>query len=140
MQPTFADLDQVLLQRRDAEGVGHLEIGVLAIDARGVDPEFVVVAQETGGFIFGLEGDVIEVTQHRFGSGGLHRQLVMGALPILDLLAVAALALLLIDHFRRCRGNRLRLHRYGDGRSDHGRGSLLAAEQKPADARDGHQQ
>ena len=111
MQPTFADLDQVLLQRRDAEGVGHLEVGVLAVDAGGVDPESVALARETGGFVFRFEGDVIEVAQHRLGIGFLHRQLVMGALPVLDLLAVAALALLLIDHLRRRHGDRLRFGR-----------------------------
>ena len=142
LQPTFADLDQVLLQRCDAEGVGDLEVGILAVNAGGVDPEFVALARETGGFVFRFEGDVIEVAQHRLGIGLLHRQLVMRALPVLDLLAVAALALLLIDHRCRRHGDRLRFDRLSDRRADRriSHGGRFAAEQKPADARDGQQQ
>ena len=63
------------------------------------DPKAVVLARKAGGFVFRLEGDVVEVAEQGVGVGWLHRQLVMGALPVLDLRAVAALALLLFDHF-----------------------------------------
>ncbi|MNY59551.1 hypothetical protein D3C86_1960140 [compost metagenome] len=77
LQATFADLDQVLLERRDAEGVGDFEIGVLAVESRPVDPEFFALAHETGGLVFGVEGDVVKVTKHGFGGGRLHGQLVV---------------------------------------------------------------
>jgi hypothetical protein len=37
LQTTFADVDQVLLQRCNAEGVGDFEVSVLAIDTRRID-------------------------------------------------------------------------------------------------------
>ncbi|MNY00819.1 hypothetical protein D3C86_1333280 [compost metagenome] len=142
LQPAFADFDQVLLQGGDAKGIGHLEIGIPAIDARCVDPEFVAFAREHRGLLFGLEGDVVEVAEHGISVGLLHRQLVMGALPVLDLFAVAALALMLIDHFRRRDSDRLRFGRL------HGRGAdgdwlgrrRCTAQQKPADACHGQEQ
>ncbi|MNO93085.1 hypothetical protein D3C76_846750 [compost metagenome] len=142
LQATVAHLDQVLLQRCDAEGVGDLEVGVLAVDAGGVDPESVVLSREPGGFVLGLEGDAVEVAEHRLGIGWLHRQLMMGTLPVLDLGAVAALALLFVDHVRRRHGNGLWLGGLDDRGADwrRGHGGRLAAEQEPADARDRQQQ
>lgn len=104
LQTAVADVDQVLLQRRDAKGIGHFEVGVAAIFARGVDPEVIAPAQEARGLAFSLEGLVVEVRQHALGTGLLHRQLVVRALPILHRLAVTALALLFIDHLRRWQG------------------------------------
>lgn len=142
LQPAFADLDQVLLKRCDAEGVGDLEVGVLAINPRRVDPEIVTLARKHAGLFFGLEGHIVEVPEHRVGGGRLHRQLVMGALPVLDLLGVAALAWLLIDHRRRCRSHH-RFDRRDDRRANRdrlGRGGGAAVEQKPANRRHGQQQ
>ncbi|MNV23669.1 hypothetical protein D3C71_1146960 [compost metagenome] len=142
LQPAFADFDQVLLQGGDAKGIGHLEIGIPAIDARCVDPEFVAFAREHRGLLFGLEGDVVEVPEHRVRVGLLHRQLVMGALPVLDLLAVASLALLLVDHFRRRNSDGLRFGRLNSRGADGDRlgRRRCAAQQKPANTRHSQQQ
>ncbi|MNV39533.1 hypothetical protein D3C71_1311160 [compost metagenome] len=142
LEPAFADLDQVLLQGGDAKGVGDLEIGILAIDTRRVDPEFVAFAREHRGLFFGLEGDVVEVAEQGVRVGLLHRQLVMGALPVLDLLAVAALALLLIDHFRRLDSDRLRFGRLHGRRADGDwfERRRCTAQQKPANTRHSQQQ
>ncbi|MCY1400465.1 hypothetical protein D9M71_155550 [compost metagenome] len=100
LQAAAADLDQVLLQRRDAEGVGHTEVGRLAVGAGGVDPEAAVLAEEAGGFAFALEADVIEVAQHAGVGGFLHRQLVVAAPPVIGLPGVAAGALAFVHHAR----------------------------------------
>lgn len=108
-----------MLQRRDAEGIGHLEVGRFAIGARRVDPKLIAPTKESCGFFLAFKGHVIEVGRHRLGRSRLHCQLMVRALPILGLGQVAALALLFIDHLRR-RDHR-RLGRDGDRR---GRKSL----------------
>ncbi|MNN20609.1 hypothetical protein D3C81_1338970 [compost metagenome] len=141
LQAAFTDFDQVLLQRRDTEGVGHLEVGVLAVGARGIDPEASVLAKEPGRLVLALEGAVLEVGQHGLLVGDLHRQLVMGALPVLDLLGVASLALLLVDHAsRRQRGRDRGGRSHGHARRYIGRWRRFAGEQEPAEARHDQQQ
>ena len=109
LQAPVADFEQILLQRRDAKGVGHLEVGRLAIAARRVDPELIAALIEPRGFTFGTERGVVEIRRDRLRRGGLHRQLVVRALPVLGLGLVAALALLLVDQLRRGRDD----HRFG---------------------------
>ncbi|MNF84825.1 hypothetical protein D3C84_672050 [compost metagenome] len=140
LQATFADLDQVLLQWRDAEGVDHLEVSVAAVGPGGVDPETVVLAKEPRGLFFTLERAVVEVGQNGPGIGHLHRQLVVGALPVLDLFTVTTLALLFVDQGgRRSRGGWC-LHSGGAGDTGRhiGRRCRLAGQQKPAEP--GHDQ
>ncbi len=111
LQASLADLDQVLLQGLDAEGVGHLEVRGPAVGAGGVDPELGPAAKQPGAFAFGLETLFIEIAQHRLRVGLLHRQLMVRALPVPGLGLVAALAGLFIDVL----GGRQRRHGLGLG-------------------------
>ena len=113
LQPAVTDLEQILLQWRNAEGVGDLEVCELAIRPRCVDPELVTLAKEPAVLAFALECGIVEVGQYGLRFGGLHGQLMMRALPVFDLGIVTTLALLLVDHLRRsdgpgrhCRGQR----------------------------------
>ena len=112
LQATVADFDQILLQGRDAEGVGNLEVGSLALDARRVDPELIAPAKEPGGLAFVLERCIIEIGRHGGRCRLLHRQLMVRTLPVLGLGLMATLALLLVDHLRRW-------HRHRFGRYCH---------------------
>ena len=143
LQATVADFDQVLLQRSNAEGVGHFEVVILAIKTGRIDPELVTFARKTHGLLFGFDRDVVEVCEHGLGRGRLHRQLMVRTLPVFDLLTVAALALLFVDH---CGGLDRRLWLAGRRRGDSGgwRARLGRhrgrAKQKPADGNDSRQQ
>lgn len=106
LQAPLANLDQVLLQRGNAKGVGHLEVSRLAVAAGGIDPILGASAKKECGFAFAGKACVIEVCRHRLRVGLLHRQLMVGALPVLDLHLVATLALLFINHLRRGDGRR----------------------------------
>jgi hypothetical protein len=48
LQPAIRELDQVLLQRIDAEGVFHFKRGELAIRSVGLDQEPAVLAKKSG--------------------------------------------------------------------------------------------
>ncbi|MDT4844946.1 hypothetical protein FQZ97_789180 [compost metagenome] len=72
-----AGFDQVLLQRFDTEGVGHLEVGGAAIGAWRVDPELLALTEEARVFLVALEAHLVEVAEHARTAGFLHRQLVM---------------------------------------------------------------
>ncbi|MOA13752.1 hypothetical protein D3C78_1338150 [compost metagenome] len=106
LQAAAFQLDQVLLQGLQPEGVGHLEVGRLAVRPRQVHPERVALALEMGGFHVVVQWRGVEVGQHRLRAGGLHGPLVMGALPGLEGPGMTALALLLVHPVRR--GERFR--------------------------------
>ena len=74
-------LDQVLLQRTDAERILDLVVGELAVRPVGVDDEPVAAAREGRGGAGVGEPGVGEVAQHRLPVGNLHRQIVVGAFP-----------------------------------------------------------
>jgi hypothetical protein len=81
LQPAIRELDQVLLQRRDAEGVFDRVVGRLAIRAIGIDEPATVTAEEGGDLAGRLELRVIEIAKHCLLAGHLHGEIVMGALP-----------------------------------------------------------
>ncbi|MDT4836007.1 hypothetical protein FQZ97_696890 [compost metagenome] len=101
LQAAAGDFDQVLLQGRDAEGVGHPEIRGLAVRTGGVDPEAAILAEEARGFLVVLEAGVVEVAEHAGLARLLHGQLVVAALPVPGLLDMAAGALAFLHHAGR---------------------------------------
>ena len=66
LQAAIRELDQVLLQRIDAEGVFDLERGELAVGAVGLDEELAVLAEKAGAHAVVVEARIVEVAQHRF--------------------------------------------------------------------------
>jgi hypothetical protein len=71
--------NQVLLQRVDAEGVAHLEVGGPAVGALGAYHEARQLAGEAGGLAGAVEAGVGEVGPHAGGAGRGHRVAVLGA-------------------------------------------------------------
>ena len=67
LQPPARQLDQVLLEGFDSEGVLGLEIGGLSVGPLGVDHEAVALREETRGDAQVREGGVLEIT----ADGGL---------------------------------------------------------------------
>ena len=65
LQPALAGVDQVLLQRFVAEGVGDLEVGHAAIGAVGVHHVLVAAPEEARGHALVPELRVVEVAAHR---------------------------------------------------------------------------
>src|SRR6202048_4500512 len=100
------EVDQILLQRIDAEGVFHLEGGELSVRAVGLDKKFAALAEEPGAYVVIIEARVVEIAEHRRIVRVLHRVLVLGRTPQLRLLVVAARARLASDECRACRGLR----------------------------------
>jgi hypothetical protein len=96
--------DQVLLQRRDAEGVAHLEVGQLAVGSVGADHELVAALEEAGGDALVLERGVVEVAAHRLLGRCGHGLRVVRLLPLPALLLMATEALLVVDVGSRQRG------------------------------------
>ena len=101
LQSSAGHRDQVLLQRFDAEGVGHLELASLAVRPFGLDQEEPVAAEEARRHAFVLEDGVAEVAQHGLVGRRLHRQIVMRAAPSLELTRVALSAARATDEIRR---------------------------------------
>ena len=85
-------LDQVLLQRRQAEGVGHRVIREPAVGAVGADEGLPVLPVEAGGHALVGEVRVVEVAEDGLLARLLHREVVVGAAPAPGLLGVALLA------------------------------------------------
>jgi hypothetical protein len=77
LQTTVGKLDQILLQRLNAEGVFDLECGELAVGAVGLDQEFPVLAEKAGKCAVMIEACAIEVAGHRLVGRMLHGELVM---------------------------------------------------------------
>ena len=65
LQAAIGKLDQVLLQRIEAEGVLHLEDGELAVGTVGLDEELAVLAKEARAHARVVEAGVVEVAEHR---------------------------------------------------------------------------
>ena len=65
LQPSAADVHEVLLQRVHAEGVAHLEIGQLPVRAVGAHHESPVAAEEPARDAEVREARVVEVAEHR---------------------------------------------------------------------------
>src|SRR5262249_57328683 len=77
LQPAVRKLDEILLQRIDAEGVLHLEDGELAVGAAGLDKKFPVLAEEAGVHAVIIEASLVEIAAHRFIGRMIHRELVL---------------------------------------------------------------
>ena len=90
LQAAVGKLDQVLLQRIDAEGVFDLESGKLAIGSVGFDQKFAVVAKEARAHTVVVEGRAGKIAEHGRLGRMIHRMPVLRATPQLGLLLVAA--------------------------------------------------
>ena len=128
LQPAAGELDQVLLQRRDAERVLDLVVGELAVGPVGADEELAVAPGEGRRHAGVLEGAVGEVAEHGALARLLHRARVLRAAPRFGFLFVTARARLAADEFEFRLGGRRR-----------GRGGLprVPEEHEPDDRRDG---
>ena len=69
--------DQVLLQRLDAERVGHLELGRLSVGTVGADQEASVAPEELRGHPEVGVACAIEIAEHRRLVDLLHGQIVV---------------------------------------------------------------
>jgi len=85
LQAPARELDQVLLQRLDAESVRDPILVQLAVRAVGADIVRAVLPEERGGDLVIGEGGVVEVAEDVAGLGGLHGAIVVRAL-VLDVL------------------------------------------------------
>ena len=101
LQTSVGKLDQILLQRIDAEGVLDLEDGELAVGPIGLDQELSVLAEEARVHAEIVEARIIEVAEHGLVGGVIHRQLVLRGEPQLGLGLVAAGAGVAADELRR---------------------------------------
>src|SRR5262249_54305116 len=81
LQAAVGKLDQVLLQRVDAESVFHLERGEPAVGPIGLDQKFPVLAEEAGMQAVVIEARVVEIAEHRLVGRVIHRQLVLRRAP-----------------------------------------------------------
>ena len=66
LQPAVGKLDQILLQRVEAERVLDLERGELAVGPIGLDQELPVLAEETRAHAVIVEARVVEIAKHGF--------------------------------------------------------------------------
>ena len=85
LQAAVGKLDQVLLQRIDAERVLDLEVGELAVGPVGLDEELSVLAEEARTHAVIVEARIVEIAEHRFVGRVLHGVLVLRAAPELAL-------------------------------------------------------
>ena len=97
------ELDEILLQRIDAEGVLRLKDGKLAVGAVSLDQEFPSLAKEAGTHTIMLEAGIVEIAKHGLVGGMLHRGLMLRGIPQLGLRLMAACAGLAADE--GCSGN-----------------------------------
>ena len=84
--------DQVLLQRVDAEGVGDLVVGELAVGAVGADHELVAAFEEAGFDALVPEPGVGEIAEDGRSRRPLHGEIVMRPRPRLEFTFMAGLA------------------------------------------------
>jgi len=77
----IGELDQILLQRIDAERVFHLEGRKLAIGAIRFDEEFAFLPEKAGMDAVMVETCIVEIAEHGRSSGALHGMLVLRFLP-----------------------------------------------------------
>ncbi len=97
LEAAVRELDQVLLQRLDAEGVLHLEGGERAVRPVSLDHELVAVAEKARPHAEMLEGRAREVAAHRRLGRMRHCLRVLRAGPRFELCRVAAGAGLAAD-------------------------------------------
>src|SRR5262245_45384313 len=90
LQAAIGKLDEILLQRIDAERVFDLEGGKLAVGAVGLHEEFPVLAEEARTDAVIVEARIVEVAEHRRLGGMLHREPMLRSAPQLRLRLVAA--------------------------------------------------
>ena len=103
-------VQQVLLQRVDAERVADLVVVMLSVSALGVHNELVAAAKERRRDASGLESRGVEAAKHGGGCRVLHGDGVLGCLPGSVLRRVTARASRGADEL----GGRLRFARAGD--------------------------
>ena len=101
MQPAVGKLDQILLQRFDAEGVRDAKFARTAGYVFGVYVITAVTPIETRLRAKIIEIDIGKIAQHRLRIRGLHGELMMGAGPVAVSLRVTGLTRLAADE-RRC--------------------------------------
>ena len=89
LHAAVGELDHVLLQRSDAEGVFDFVVVVLAVGAFGVDHELLAVAEEPRLLVETGELGVVEVAEHRLVGRQFHGAIVVRAFPqvVLGLMA-----------------------------------------------------
>src|SRR5262249_9704602 len=88
LQPAVGKLDQVLLQRVDAEGVLDFEVGQLPLSPVSIDEEPAVAAQEGRSDAGVREARAVEAAQHGLVIGVLHGLIVLRSRPLLLLFGV----------------------------------------------------
>jgi hypothetical protein len=93
-------LDEILLQRRDAEGVLDLEIAEGSVRPVRVDPERAVAAEEAGRYARVRERGVVEVAEDGCRARVLHGCRVLRAAPLVELGRVAVGAAIAADETR----------------------------------------
>ena len=81
LQPAVGKLDQILLQRIEAEGVFDLERGELAVGPVGLDQELAVLAKEARVHAVIVEARIVEIAKHGLVGRMVHRVLVLRAAP-----------------------------------------------------------
>ena len=128
LQPALAGLDQVLLQRFDAEGVLDLEVRHAAIGPVGVHHVPVAALEEARGDALVPELGVVEVAAHRLRRRRRHGLGMVRRRPgrAGRLVAAHALGVVHIAGRRQCRGRR----RAGAG--PEGAGAGLRTSHRPA--------
>ncbi len=89
LQASARKLDEILLQRKDAEGVFDLEIRWLAVGTGRADEIAAALRREDAFRAVLLESCAVEAPQHRSGVGLLHGESVMRAAPALRFVRVA---------------------------------------------------
>jgi hypothetical protein len=101
LQAPAGELDEVLLERLDAEHEGHRILGDRAVRTLGAHEERPVAPGESGRHAVVLDDGVVEVTEHRVLAHRLHGQIMVRADPPLELAFVALGAHGVVDERRR---------------------------------------
>ncbi len=90
LQAAIGKLDQILLQRINAEGVFDLERGELPVGPVGLNEKPAVLAEEAGSHAVIIKARIAEIAEHRFVVCMLHREAMLRAAPKLGFDSVAA--------------------------------------------------
>jgi hypothetical protein len=101
LQPSVRELDEILLQRIDPEGVFHVERGELTVGAICLDKKFPALAKEAGVHPVIIESRIVEIADHRCVGCVLHRKLVLRVAPELRFRGMALGTRLAADECRR---------------------------------------
>ena len=97
LQPAVGKLDEILLQRLDAEGVLDFKRGEVAVGPVGLDEKLSVPAKEARMHAVIVEARTGEIAQHRFVACVLHGEPMLRAVPKLRFALMAAGAGLAAD-------------------------------------------